>query len=46
MPFLKDMREEMMYDKIKDYDAKLYYRRAESGDSLIERIVLTKRTIK
>ena len=43
MPFLKDMKEEQMYDKITGYDAKVYYRRAEGGDAVIDRMILTKR---
>ena len=46
MPFLKDMREEQMYDKIHGYDAKIYYRRVEGGDSVIDRMILSKRTSK
>lgn len=46
MPFLKEMKEDQMYDKITGYDAKVYYRRAEGGDAVIDRMVLTKRAPK
>lgn len=46
MPFLKDMREEQMYEKIQAYDAKVYYKRGEGGDTVIDRMVLTKRVTK
>ena len=46
MPFLKDMKEEQMYDKITGYDAKVYYRRAEGGEAVIDRMILTKRAPK
>ncbi len=41
--FLKKMNEERMYGTIKQYDTKIYYRKSENGDSLIDRIVLVKR---
>ena len=46
MPFLKTMREDLMYDKIGGYDTKIYYKRDESGESLIDRMVMTKRKSK
>jgi hypothetical protein len=46
MPFLKEMQEERMYAKIQNYDAKIYYRRVEGGDTVIDRMVLTKRPAK
>jgi hypothetical protein len=40
------MQEERMYAKIQNYDAKIYYRRVEGGDTVIDRMVLTKRPAK
>lgn len=42
MGFLKGVREDKLYEVAKPYDTKIYYRN-ENGESLIERIVLTKR---
>lgn len=39
----KNMQEERMFDQAKRYDTKIYYKKDESGDTLIEKIVLTKR---
>ena len=39
----KDMQEERMFDRAKRYDTKIYYRKDDSGETLIEKIVLTKR---
>ncbi|MDD4963028.1 MAG: hypothetical protein PHI11_03805 [Gallionella sp.] len=41
--YLKNMREEKMYDTAKQYDTKIYYRKEENGESLIDKIVLVKR---
>ena len=41
--FLKSMRDEKLYDTAKQYDTTIYYRKDDNGDSLIDRIVLTKR---
>lgn len=42
--YWKNMREEKMYDTAKQYDTKIYYRTDENGDSLIDKIVLVKRS--
>lgn len=42
--YWKNMREEKMYDTAKQYDTKIYYRTDENGDSLIDKIVLIKRS--
>ena len=44
MPFLRDMKEDQMYEKVQAYDAKIYYKRGEGGDSVIDRMIFTKRT--
>lgn len=41
--YFKNMREEKMYETAKPYDTKIYYRKDENGDSLIDKIVLVKR---
>lgn len=41
--FLKNVQEEKMFDQAKNYDMKIYYRKDESGETLIEKIVMTKR---
>lgn len=41
--FLSETKEERLYDQVKGYDMKIYYKKDGSGDSLIEKIVLTKR---
>lgn len=41
--FLSETKEEKMYDQVKGYDTKVYYKKDGSGESLIERIVLTRR---
>ncbi|MDD4928557.1 MAG: hypothetical protein PHP85_04690 [Gallionella sp.] len=39
----KSMQEERMFDYIKRYDTKIYYKKDDSGDTWIEKIVLTRR---
>jgi len=39
----KNMQEERMFDQAKNYDTKIYYKKDDSGDTLIEKVVLTKR---
>ena len=41
--YIKNMREDKMYETAKPYDTKIYYRKTEGGESLIDRIVLVKR---
>ncbi len=41
--FLKNMRDEKLYEPAKQYDTTIFYRKDDNGDSLIDRIVLTKR---
>lgn len=41
--YFKDMSEEKMYGTAKQYDTKIYYRKEDNGDSLIDKIVLVKR---
>lgn len=44
--FMKDVQEEKMFDRAKNYDTKIYYKKDESGETLIEKIVMTKRKTK
>ncbi len=39
----KDMQEERMFDQAKRYDTKIFYKKDDTGDTLIEKIVLIKR---
>jgi len=39
----KEMQEERMFDRAKRYDTKIYYRKDDSGETLIEKIVMIKR---
>lgn len=41
--YLRNIKDEKLYDTAKPYDAKIYYRKDENGDSLIDKIVLIKR---
>lgn len=41
--YFKNMNEEKMYGTAKQYDTKIYYRKEENGESLIDKIVLVKR---
>lgn len=41
--YMKGMQEEKMFDQAKNYDTKIYYRKDESGETLIEKIVMTRR---
>lgn len=41
--FLKNMQDDKMYEPAKHYDTKIYYRKDDNGDSLIDKIVLIKR---
>lgn len=41
--YLKNMREEKMYETAKHFNTKIYYRKDENGESLIDKIVLIKR---
>lgn len=41
--YLKNMRDEKMYDTAKHFDTKIYYRKDENGEPLIDKIVLVKR---
>lgn len=43
---LKAMQEERMFDQAKRYDTKIYYKKDETGDTLIDKIVLIKRKAK
>jgi len=40
---LKNMQEERMYDQATKYDTKIFYKKDESGEMLIEKIVMIKR---
>lgn len=42
--FLKQVNEERMLTQAKDYNAVIYYRKEESGDTTIERIVFRRKT--
>lgn len=42
--FLKQVNEERMLSQAKDYNAVIYYRKDDSGDSTIERIVFRRKT--
>lgn len=39
----KHMQEENMFDKAKEYDTKIYFKKDDLGETLIEKIVLTRR---
>lgn len=41
--YMKSYQEEKMFDQAKKYDTKIYYKKDESGETLIEKIVMTKR---
>lgn len=41
----KDIQEDRMFDRAKRYDTKIYYRKDDTGETLIEKIVLTKRKL-
>jgi hypothetical protein len=41
--YFTKMRDDQMYETAKKYDTKIYYRKDENGDSLIDKIVLIKR---
>lgn len=41
--FMKNVQEEKMFDHAKNYDAKIYYKKDDSGETLIEKIVMTRR---
>ena len=41
--FIKNMQEEKLFNQARNYDTKIYYRKDESGETLIEKIVMTKR---
>ena len=41
--FMKNVQEENMYDQAKHYDTKIYYKKDDAGDTLIEKIVMTRR---
>ena len=43
---LKTMQEERMFDQAKRYDTKIYYKKDDTGDTLIDKIVLIKRKSK
>jgi len=40
---MKNYQEEKMFDQAKKYDTKIYYKKEESGETLIEKVVLTRR---
>ena len=40
---LKGMQEEKMFDQAKNYDTKIFYKKDDLGDTLIEKIVMTRR---
>jgi hypothetical protein len=40
---LKNMQEERMVDQVRRYDTKIYYKKDETGETLIDKIVLIKR---
>lgn len=40
---LKNMQEEKMFDQATKYDTKIYYKKEDSGETIIEKIVMTKR---
>lgn len=40
---LKNMQEERMVDQIRRYDTRIYYKKDEAGETLIDKIVLIKR---
>jgi hypothetical protein len=40
---LKNMQEERMVDQVRRYDTKIYYKKDEAGETLIDKIVLIKR---
>lgn len=42
--YFKKMRDDQMYEFAKQYDTKIYYWKDENGDSLIDKIVLIKRS--
>lgn len=41
--FMKNVQEEKLFDHAKNYDAKIYYKKDDSGETLIEKIVMTRR---
>lgn len=41
--FMKNVQEEKIFDHAKNYDTKIYYKKDESGETLIEKIVMTRR---
>ena len=41
--FMKNVHEDQLFDHAKNYDTKIYYKKDDSGDTLIEKIVMTKR---
>jgi hypothetical protein len=40
---LKNMQEERMVDQVRRYDTKIYYKKDEAGETLIDKIILIKR---
>lgn len=40
---LKNMQEDRMVDQVRRYDTKIYYKKDEAGETLIDKIVLIKR---
>lgn len=40
---MKNWQEEKMYDQAKNYNTKIYYKKEESGETLIEKIVMVRR---
>lgn len=41
--FMRDWQEEKMFDQAKKYDTKIYYKKEDSGETLIEKIVMIRR---
>lgn len=41
--YMKNMQEERMFDQAKNYDTVIYYKKDDAGETLIEKIVMTKR---
>lgn len=41
--YMKGIQEEKMFDQARKYDTKIYYKKDDSGETLIEKVVMTRR---